>query len=526
MRAARSFEALALASGIAFAACTGEITDPGGLDPSSSAPLCTSTASVGAPVPMRRLTAIQVERSVDDILGVKLAPNVSDEKLFTFRSNISSPVDFAAAHGYLDYAEAVVKSADTTACMNAEAACDAWLFDDVGRRLFRRSLSDDERTRYDALFDTGLAEGGATEGARWVVEAMLQSPTFLYLDEVVGTDGYLDDWSMASRLALTIWGTNPDGELLDKAEKGLLSTPDQIATEADRLLTDGRSIGGLTDFVDQWFRLERLDDPDARPDLQALGADTIAAMRHEPVEFLANLIESGAALDSLLVSSTTAVHLELVPIYGDDLLTQSSTEFTLDPSRRAGILSLPGVMAALAHAGSTAPTLRGYAVLANFLCDPPNPPPAGVQTVLPDIGEGKTTRERLEAHFSDPACANCHKSMDGMGFAFESIDWLGRSRTEEFGKPIDDTTSFPLEGNEVSVQGPDGLAAVLSESAAVATCVARQWVSYGAGMPDQNESACLVQRMAEGMQEPDGLRSMVRELVRSDWYRRGPEVAK
>lgn len=526
MGRARTFESLALASGIAFAACTGEITDPGGLSPTSSAPLCTSTASPGAPVPMRRLTAAQVERTVDDVLGVKATPDVPDEKLFTFKSNISSSVDFSSARAYLDFAEAVVETADLSACSATGAECDAWLFDEVGMRLFRRPLYDDERTRYDALFEKGLAEGGPSEGARWVVEGMLQSPSFLYLDEVVGTDGYLDDWSMAARLSLTIWGTNPDHELLDKAAQGLLSSPEQIVAEADRLLADPRSVGGLTDFVDQWFRLERLDDADARPDLQALGDDTIAAMRREPVEFLANLIESGGDLDSLLASSTTAAHPELVSIYQDDLLEQSSSQFILDPARRAGILSLPGVMAALAHAGSTAPTLRGYAVLANFLCDPPNPPPAGVNITLPDIGEGKTTRERLEAHFSDPACANCHQSMDGMGFAFEGIDWLGQTRTEEFGKPIDDSTTFSLDDAEVTVEGPRGLANVLSESAAVATCVARQWVSYGAGMPDQDESACLVQRISERIQEPNGLHDMVRELVKSDWYRRGPGEQK
>jgi len=57
----------------------------------------------------------------------------------------------------------------------------------------------------------------------------------------------------------------------------------------------------------------------------------------------------------------------------------------LDPARRAGILSLAGVMAALAHAGTTSPTRRGYIVLANLLCTPFFPPPPGVnaQTISP-----------------------------------------------------------------------------------------------------------------------------------------------
>ena len=89
--------------------------------------------------------------------------------------------------------------------------------------------------------------------------------------------------------------------------------------------------------------------------------------------------------------------------------------------------------------------MRGHAVLSNFLCTPPAPPPAGVDVTLPEVGQDATTRERLEAHFSDESCASCHRTMDGIGFAFERFDWLGRSRTEEHGKPIDDKSTFTLD---------------------------------------------------------------------------------
>lgn len=483
---------------------------------------CMSTESPGAPVPMRRLTAIQVQRSVVDVLGVLTELTVTDEKLFTFRSNVSSAVDFASAHGYLAFAEATVAAADLSACTEAGDACNAWLFDDVGLRLFRRPLTDGERAGYDEVLAAGTAEGGPSEGARWVLEAMLQSPSFLYMDEVVEADGYLDDDSMAARLALTLWGANPDVELLARAQAGELSTPEQIEAEAIRLLADPRSLGGMTDFVDQWLRLERLNDPDARPDLEALGAETIAALREEPVQLVRLLMANEGDIDALLMTNETVLSPPLATIYGSDILESSESTSTLDPARRAGVLSMPGVMAALSHAEATSPTLRGFNVMANFLCTPPPPPPPGVDVTLPDIGEGKTTRERLEAHFSDPTCAACHKPMDGMGFAFESIDWLGRSRDEEFGKPIDDSSTFPLDNVEVTVDGPAGLAEALSTSPGVAKCIAQQWTSYGAGTPDKEETACLVEHLAAQAQEPDGLRAMILGFVTSDWYRRGP----
>jgi Protein of unknown function (DUF1592)/Protein of unknown function (DUF1588)/Protein of unknown function (DUF1595)/Protein of unknown function (DUF1585) len=483
---------------------------------------CTSTQSPGAPVPMRRLTALQVRRSVTEVLGVDAPLTVADEKLFTFKSNVSSAVDFAGARGYFDFAEDTVAAADLSQCAEAGPTCTTWLLDDVGRRLFRRSLSATERTGYEALFAEGSAEDGPTEGARWVLEGLLQSPSFLYMDEAVRDDGYLDDHAMAARLALTLWGANPDAALLDRADAGELSTPEQLADEAARLLADARSVGGLTDFVDQWLRLERLNDPDARPDLEALGPETLAAMRAEPVQLLGLLLAQQEDLTALLTSNETTTSPLVAALYGDDIVDASGATTVLDPARRAGMLSLPGVMAALSHAEGSSPTLRGYAVLANLLCTPPPPPPPGVDVTLPEVGPDATTRERLEAHFSDPSCASCHAPMDGMGFAFESLDWLGRSRDEEHGKPIDDTSTFPLDGADVSVDGPVELAAVLAESPSAARCVVRQWTSYGAGTPDKEEAACLVDELAAQASGPDGLRAMILGLVSSDWYRRGP----
>ena len=41
-----------------------------------------------------------------------------------------------------------------------------------------------------------------------------------------------------------------------------------------------------------------------------------------------------------------------------------------------------------------------------------------------------TTRERLEKHRTDPACANCHALMDPYGMTFENYDAIGRYRDQ------------------------------------------------------------------------------------------------
>lgn len=498
----------------------GNVSMTGG---TSAAPAeCLSSASPGAPVPMRRLTASQVERTARDVFGVSVKLEVADEEVLTFRSNVSTSVDTASARGYLDFASEVVASADFSAC---EGECLEWLLDDVGLRLFRRPLDDAERERYTDLFELGLesGDGDELEATSWVLEAMLQSPSFLYLDEVPGSGGVLDDYSLAARLSLLLWGSNPDLTLLEKAERGELSTPAELEAEALRLLNDPKSEAGIREFVDQWFDLGRLDDADTRPDLAELGADTVSALRAEPVRFFAQLVQEGGDISALLTSPITVATPELEALYADDILDGDADHFELDPSRRGGILALPGVAAALSHARQTSPTLRGKAVLTGLLCDPPDPPPANVDTMLPQPVTGETTRDRIEQHMSVAVCRSCHQSMDGIGLSLEKLDWLGRYRETDNDVPIDDTSSFPLGEDEVTVSGPSELGMALAESPETATCVSRQWLRYSVGIAESTATDCLVEALSQAATGSRGLERLIVESIRSDWFRLAPE---
>lgn len=458
---------------------------------------------------MRRLTHLQVERSVADVLGVRDTLAVSDERLHTFASNVSTAIDASGVRTYYDFAERVANKVDLKRCTD-DTKCQAWLLDEVGFALFRRPLEGEQRARYQALY-----KQGAPDGARWVLSAMLQSPSFLYLDEVEGEGGYLDSFGVAARLALVLWGQNPDRALLDRAQRGELKTSEAILSEAERLLADARSEGGLSDFVDQWLDLARLDDKDARPDLAALGRPVLDALRLEPVRYLQKLLREQGDLSALL-SSTESVPLSaLTATYGSDIRETTSDHITLDDKRRAGILTLPGVMAAQAHAGVTSPTRRGYTLLASFLCTPPPPPPANVNTSLPKVAADASARERLEAHFSDDTCGACHRSMDGAGFAFESFDWLGRSRSG-----ADSASKFKLLGQEINVDGPVALMTELDQHDEVASCVAKQWARYASGVEETTDSACLVRGMASDLRARDGLKQMMLTYLGADWFRR------
>jgi hypothetical protein len=104
--------------------------------------------------------------------------------------------------------------------------------------------------------------------------------------------------------------------------------------------------------------------------------------------------------------------------------------------------------------------LRGKWVLDSILGTPPPPPPPNVPTLEEHVSatQPQTMRERLAQHRANPVCAGCHSRIDPLGFALENYDALGQWRTEEAGKPIDNTGEL-TDGTRFA--GPDELRAIL-----------------------------------------------------------------
>ena len=83
--------------------------------------------------------------------------------------------------------------------------------------------------------------------------------------------------------------------------------------------------------------------------------------------------------------------------------------------------------------GRTSPVKRGRYVLEQLMGTPPPPPPPNVPELEKDgkpVNAG-TLRQQMEAHRKNPACANCHAKMDGLGFGLENFDALGGFRTKD-----------------------------------------------------------------------------------------------
>jgi len=204
----------------------------------------------GAPIYTRfmRLTNEQWQRSVQDILGLDVAPDAVQG----FERPVAGTTDFANNEHVLGVTNALWESYQLASEQAAQlvtgssqrltslySGTDAMGFIRMlGRRAFRRPLTDQEVQSYAALFTLGEAGSGSgtsfAKGAALVIQAMLQSPYFLYRTELGDDGAALNGYEVASKLSFWILGTTPSDALLDAAEAGQLDTPEgavQLATQ-------------------------------------------------------------------------------------------------------------------------------------------------------------------------------------------------------------------------------------------------------------------------------------------------------
>jgi hypothetical protein len=102
------------------------------------------------------------------------------------------------------------------------------------------------------------------------------------------------------------------------------------------------------------------------------------------------------------------------------------------------------------------PIKRAVYVRERLLDDPPAPPPPNVpelETADPKIAL-LPIREQLKHHSKDPACADCHRGIDGWGLAMEEYDAVGLWRDKITRRlPNRKTTTLKLDA---LAQMPDG----------------------------------------------------------------------
>ena len=157
----------------------------------------------------------------------------------------------------------------------------------------------------------------------------------------------------------------------------------------------------------------------------------------------------------------------------------------LPEEQRAGILTLPSVLALGAYAVHPAPILRGKRILERLACQDLGTPVAGAEASQPPDSEDAeaTNRVRTENATEAPVCAACHQTLNPPGFAFENYDAMGRWRTEDNGLPVDASGTVTFAGGEaISFENGVDFAHKLASSPRVHDCYVLRWTRYATGV--------------------------------------------
>jgi hypothetical protein len=401
---------------------------------------------------------------------------------------------------------------------------------DFGRRVYRRPLAPEEIDAHVTLYAQARLVAEPADAVAAVLRAMFQSPLFLYRPELAGTPAgtgrlALSGYEVATRLSYFFWGTMPDPALLAAAEAGKLSTPDEIAAQARRLLADPRAREGVGDFFRQWLGIDDVSSvtkdaavyPDWSPSLAA-------SMRQEGRRFVQRTIfEGDAKLASLFTSRQSVLDGALGRFYGVDVPAGADWQVVnVQAAHRIGLLTQGWFLATRASQDASNPTFRGLFIQERLFCNRVPPPPPNIPPLPPAL-PGSTTRERYAMHRTNPACAACHTLIDSPGFPFEAYDGTGAYRTMENGKPID--TSGELIGTDVDGRVADAveLSGRVAASSNVRACLVRRWFEQTAGRASATEDACALAELERAFQNSDGnLRELMVSLATAPGFRTRP----
>ncbi|HEX5047541.1 MAG TPA: DUF1592 domain-containing protein [Gammaproteobacteria bacterium] len=394
----------------------------------------------------------------------------------------------------------------------ADVDCAEQILGRLARRAYSRPVKETElRTLLD-FYAQGSGGGRDFErGIELALARMISGPEFLFRGAKRASGAPdavrpVDDVTLASRLALFLWSSIPDDELLDAAIAGRLSDSKTLEAQVRRMLADPRAEALVANFAEQWLQLRNiaaktpdlLEFPDWDDNLRKdMVRETHLLLRHVMLDDASVLDLVGA--DYSFMNERLAQHYGIDGVFGDAFRRVQLT----DPNRR-GLLGHGSILFETSVATRTSPVFRGKWIMTNVYDSPPIPPPPNVPSLDDSAPAAKpqSVRERLERHREDPVCAGCHLTMDPPGFALENFDAVGRWRDTDAGRPVDATGKLS-DGTEVS--GPAALReAILNRPEVFAGTLTKKLMTYA---------------LARGLEPEDmpAARAIVRAAAKDDY---------
>ncbi|UYL09408.1 DUF1588 domain-containing protein [Bdellovibrio sp. SKB1291214] len=397
--------------------------------------------------------------------------------------------------------------------------CWTSFFNGFGRLVFRRPLTTAEQQIYKDLYNSEFG-GNLNDGLTVAIMAMLQSPNFIYKNELSGTpvNGREDlvkitDYELASRIAFLATGRGPDTALMNDAVSGNLATVEGYKTAVNRVFATAESKEHIAEFYNQWLGINRM--PSSNHSTWFLGNVPRASIQPEAMQEMRDFTNyftysvAGSYKDMMTSSTSFTQGQALTLIYG------AAKGEALSPEERPGLMSRVGFM--FSPTDNSSLVHRGLVIRRNILCDSiPLPTIAADEKELfapPVPDPTQSQRQQIETRTSPVRCQACHSLINPMGFVMENYNAFGKYRTVESifdangnilaNHPVNAKVKPNIESaNEAEVNGLKEMSIAIANSSRGPACMVKQWSTYTMGRAVTAADNCAMNTSFSQLTDP------------------------
>ena len=414
---------------------------------------------------LQRLTIDEYIETVRDSLGVDVGKEArqvlpKDQRADGFSNTAYNlTVDLKHVESYAKLAQVIVRKMDVVKFSTRFSRKRKLTDDDMrdliakmGRWILRGPLQEREVVSYRGISTTVASAGGDyRECVELIIEAMLQSPRFLYRVENQRGDGQLwpaGDYELASRLSYILWGSSPDQELLKAADEGKLSDRKFLSTQVRRMLSDPRARKQSSRFINEWLNLGRLDNmAPSRQLFPGWDKELAQDMRKETLAFFDDVVwKQKRPFWDLLNAQVTFATPRLAKHYGIEPRGKGLVRYELSSVPGRGGLLTQGSLLTIGGDEASMVT-RGLFILTALLRSSVKDPPPGTDTTPVPARPGLTKRAISEKRVADASCGGCHSKFEPLAFGLEKYDGLGsRNDRDEHGNRLREDGEILLPG--------------------------------------------------------------------------------
>lgn len=394
------------------------------------------------------------------------------------------------------------------------------LIEKMGRQILRGPLKTREVIAFRGISTTIAAtdDGNKEEAVALLIEAMLQSPRFLYRIERQRGDGSaqpIDEYELASRISYMIWGGPPDEALFRAANDGDLYDEESILEHVMRMLDDDRAKTHSERFFADWLNLPRLQN--LQPNQQkfpqwdpALAAD----MQKETVAFFRDVVwKQNRPLSDLLNAKVTFATPRLAKHYGlppeaADIANSDGELVRFDLSKtdaRGGMLTQGSLLTVGGDEASM--VTRGLLVMHELLRGVVKDPPPCVDTTPVPTKAGLSQRVIAEGRLANEGCGGCHSRFEPLAFGLEKFDGLGGYHDkDEHGNALRDDGEivFPGSAKLVRYNSTRELMDLMAASERVKESITWKLTQFALGRPLTGADSSAVQAIHATAQKNGG----------------------